>query len=227
MKYLIFFAALVFGSLIAEAQKELPANQIQKKDKLLIQKKIHRANMYIPLKVDTSVTLSLSRQKLNYFKQNKIDLAEKGSELIENYNAPVLLNISPKPSSDFSPFSPDNGQQEIISQRINENEGFEIKYADGSIKILEYDGTTFISPDGQISRTSYMQVSPVIPPSLPDDEDQVNFLQKVSDELLGILSEALNNDSASIANFNIGDGPNIYENINRRIRFLNYINQQK
>lgn len=214
MKWFFLFVTIVFSGLTVSAQLK-KVNSVKSHKAVVMPstvKVISKANFKNPQNEDTTITITLTRSKFEYLVQEHFDFSKEASKMIENYK-------------DVDPF--DNRNKKIVSQRILEDEGLEINYADGSKEILYYGGRILISADGRKSEIGYMQVSPVIPPSLPDDENQVIFLEKVSTELLDILSGWLNSDSASIANFKKGDGSNVYENINRRIRFLNYIRQQK
>ncbi|MBV5313606.1 MAG: hypothetical protein JZU47_09945 [Prolixibacteraceae bacterium] len=230
-KSLLIITIILFSDIMVPAQvnkitKEKSVKTPKTEVALPPMKVIPKQNLFILAKRDTNITIHLTRSKLDYFRQNKIDLSLKASELLENYNDLILLDIKPTPSSDLST-SPVE-QPIVIAQHILEDGGFETEYADGSKKIQYKSGYTMIFPDGRQMRASYMTVSPFIPPTTPDDENQTRYLQNVSDALLSLLSEFLNNDSVSITNFKKGEaGLNIYQVINRRIEFLNYINQQK
>jgi len=169
---------------------------------------------------DTTITIKLTKRKFDYLIQNHVDFARTASELMENYISPILI---------VSPVSSNSGDQKIISQRINEDGRFETIFEDGSKKIYEESGGyTIISPDGRNLSVRYVQVPSFVPPAPPDDADINMYLQNVNDGLLSILSDLLDNDTISISNFQKGDeNLNIYEIINRRFKFINYINNEK
>jgi hypothetical protein len=211
MKFFILLIIIVFSNLSVAAQKKMNTTSMQKK---------MTAKTILFPKKDTTITIKLTRRKFDYLLQTHIDFAGTASELMENYIIPV---------STISPASSDTGKQEIISQRINEDGRFETKFADGSKKIYEESGGyTIISPDGRGLFVRYVQVPTFVPPMLPDDVDVIKYLQNTSDGLLSLVSDLLNNDTISIANFKKGDANlNIYEIINRRFKFINYINSEK
>ncbi len=93
----------------------------------------------------------------------------------------------------------------IISKKILDNGQCEISYSDGSKKLLYAGGYTIIAPDGRKSSVSFVSVSPFTPPNAPDDPDMAQYLQNLSNTLLSMLGELLNNDQESIANFKKGD----------------------
>jgi hypothetical protein len=223
---LILFAVITVPAQVSKVKTEKSVKIPKTEVAPSVIKVLPKQDLFVLAKRDTTLTIHLTRGKLDYFRQNKIDLSLKASELLENYNAPILLDIKLTPSSDLNPSPTD--QPKVIAQHILEDGGFETVYADGSKKIQYKSGYTMIFPDGRQMRASYMTVSPFIPPTTPDDENQTRYLQNVSDELLSLLSEFLENDNVSITNFKKGEaGLNIYQVINRRIEFLNYINQQK
>jgi hypothetical protein len=203
----------VLGSLTAIAQ-DRPAIKLQRKQgAAIIQGQNAILTNRISQFVDTTITIKLTRKKIDYFKQNNLEIANTATEFLGNYIHTVSLDTS---------------QKEVVSQRILEDGGFEQTFSDGSKKILYRGGYTIISPDGKKMSASYMSVSPLIPPTPPADENLKKYLQNVSDELLSILSGLLNNDDSSIANFKKGDANlNIYEIINRRIVFIDYCNKQR
>ncbi|MFA5329132.1 MAG: hypothetical protein WC384_15160 [Prolixibacteraceae bacterium] len=220
MKWFLLVATIVFAGLTVSAQhkkvnsvKSPKVEGIPSSVKIISSKKLAISQI-----ADTTITIRLTGRKLTYFKQNHIDIAKTASGLMENYE-------ETKPAETASEVITN---PKITGQRILEDGSFETSFEDGSKKIQYKGGYTMIYPDGRQMRASYMSVSPFIPPMPPGDEDLTKYLKNVSDALLSLLSESLNNDSISISNFKKGDtNLNIYLMINRRIEFINYINQQK
>ena len=231
MKHSLLIIAILLAGISASAQVyRVKKEKLVKTPKTELApsglKVITKPDNFVLAKRDTTITIYLTHGKLDYFRQKKIDLSLKASELLESYNAPILLDIQPRPYSDSSPSTPE--QPKIIAQHILEDGGFETVYDDGSKKIQGKGGAIMISPDGKQLKTMYMTVPPFVPPTAPEDENQARYLQNVSDQLLNLLSMYLDNDIVSISNYKKGeDGLNIYQVINRRIEFLNYIRQQK
>jgi len=211
MKFFILFILIVFSNLSLSAQQKMRATSFDKK--------VFSKTLMISQK-DTTITIKLTKRKFDYLIQNHVDFARTASELMENYISPILI---------VSPVSSNSGDQKIISQRINEDGRFETIFEDGSKKIYEESGGyTIISPDGRNLSVRYVQVPSFVPPAPPDDADINMYLQNVNDGLLSILSDLLDNDTISISNFQKGDeNLNIYEIINRRFKFINYINNEK
>lgn len=161
---------------------------------------------------DSVITIRLSRNTFEYYRQNNIDISAKASKLLE--------------SSRKVPT--DSNKLKVVSKRITEDDGFEVTYSDGSKKISYKNGFTMITPDGIAKKYSFMQVSSYVPPSPPNDPNEIKYLQNLSISLLSLLSDLLNNDAASISNFKLGDANlDLYQAINRRLRFIDYVNSKK
>lgn len=166
---------------------------------------------------DTLIPVRLTRASFNYFVQNNIDISAQVSTYLEQYRSgtATMNNVT-------------DTNKTIVSQKILEDDGFEITYSDGSKKILYSSGFTLIDPEGRARKFSFMQVSTFAPPSPPNDPDVIQYLQNVSATLLSFLSDLLNNDAASIENFQKGDASlNVYQIINRRFKFIDYITSAK
>ena len=199
---LIISSILLYISFNAKAQNELLINKTLKRPTHF--KAVNKANNY----TDTLITIRLTKSKLNYLKENQIDLSSTASELLANYSV-VKLDTTPL---------------KIVSQKILKDGGFETVYEDKSRRIQYKDGFTFITPEGDATKALYSQVPTFAPPSDPNDPDIVRYLENIHNELSNFLLELLDNDAESISNFEMGDsGLSIYQKINRRFELISYL----
>ena len=199
---LIISSILLFFSFNARAQNELLINKTLKRPTHF--KAVINANNY----TDTLITIRLTKSKLNYLKENQIDLSSTASELLANYSVA---------KSDTTPLK-------IVNRKILEDGGFETTYEDGSRRIKYKGGSTFITPEGDEFKSLFVQVPTFVPPSDPNDPDIAQYLDNIHNELSNFLSELLDNDAESISNFENGDtGLSIYQKINRRFEIINYL----
>lgn len=212
MKYIFGMLMAMNSYFIAEGQakvmqKPASANTLAKKVKVSYTFK------------DTLIPVRLTRAGLNYFVKNKIDISTKVSNYLEQYRSgTVPINTNTVPDTNRT----------IVSEKILEDGGFETTYSDGSKKILYSNGFTVIDPQGRARKVSYIQVSTFAPPSAPNDPDVIKYLQNVSATLLSFLTDLLEQDAVSIANFQKGDANlNLYQVINRRFRFIDYVTSNK
>jgi len=203
--FLLIFAMLYVGFNALAQQQKITNKEFERPAQL---KTFKRINLY----TDTLISIRLTHSKLNELKEKKVNLSTKASELLSNYDE----------------VSPEENQPKVINQKILENGGIETTYDDKSKRIKDEGGITVISPDGETMKMLFLQTPPFEPPTNPSDPDIVKYLTNVHDGLSESLSELLENDEESIANFQNGDsGLNIYQTINRRIAIIEYLISQQ
>ena len=166
----------------------------------------------VNLKKDTLLPIAISHKKLNSLLQNNINLSAKASAFLENYT---------NTEDDIAP-------AKVVSVRILRNSWVETVFSDGSKEIQTGSGYMKISAAGDTLRYLMAQVQSFVPPSMPTDPNINTYLQNVSITMLNLLKELLNNDQNSITNYLAGEANlNLYEIINRRFKFINYVINNK
>lgn len=205
MKAIILISAMLFVGFSALGQQKMSNKKILKRPTNFKIANIN--NIY----TDTLITVRLTHAKLNELKKKNVNLSTKASEYLTNYAA----------------VSPDENQPKIVNQRILEDGGIETTYDDKSKRIKHEGGITVISPNGEEMKMLFLQTPPFEPPTDPSDPDIVKYLTNIHDGLSESLSALLENDEASISNFQSGDaGLNVYQRINRRIAIIDYLISQ-
>lgn len=115
-------------------------------------------------------------------------------------------------------------QETGVKRRILENGTVELRYPDGTIKLIYNGGFTVIQPDGTVRSASYIQIPPTTPPQLPADERIGNYLNWQTESLLDLIKQILNYDNGSIENFLEHENKitqSVYEKMYIRTSYLN------
>ncbi len=117
-----------------------------------------------------------------------------------------------------------SGGNEVVSIKLLDGDKVETTYADGTRKIDNNGGYVIIYPDGKTSLVEMIQTPFLVPPTLPDNKDINQFLLNTNERLSNVIAGLLRNDPQSLTLLNNGDALlNIYQLINRRLKFLNSI----
>ena len=112
-----------------------------------------------------------------------------------------------------------------ISRRVLDDGKVEIRYSDGSGKLLYDGGYTNISPDGAQSSVLFSTHAPAaIPPSPPAGSLEQVWLEYHSEQLLNTLSRLVGFDQNSIDNYLAAEGEaSVYDRIAKRRRTVDYL----
>lgn len=206
MRTFILISAILYVGFNALAQqKKINTKEFKRPTQ---QKTFKKITLY----TDTLISIRLPHSKLSELKEKKVNLSTKASEFLSNYDA----------------VNQEEDQPKIVSKKILENGGIETTYDDNSKRIKDEGGMTFISPDGQMTKSLFLQTPPFEPPADPNDPDIVKYLTNIHDGLSESLSALLEHDEESISNFQNGDsGLTIYQKINRRIAIIDYLISQQ
>lgn len=116
----------------------------------------------------------------------------------------------------------------VVNRKILDDGKVEITFSDSSKIIKSRGGIIKISPDGHKVILTFLSTPLLVPPALPSENSITAWLDQVNKSLLELIQFRLNNDAVSIANFQKPESSlKLYEIINRRIEFINYLNTEK
>jgi hypothetical protein len=179
---------------------------------------------------DITITIKVTNSKIAYLMQKNIKLDSIASELIRKYTVPIDSNIL------FFSVSPEIFKatakiqsSSIVSKQITNNGDFEIIYADGRKVVWHCDPSKedilHYEPRNDTGKWVFIStnVASLHAPK-PTDNNYLNeYLLYVNTALTDFIYILMNEDASFIGNFKKNDtGLNLYENIFRRLDFINW-----
>lgn len=133
----------------------------------------------------------------------------------------VIDDLSPAVENDSQ-----TSQETGITRSILEDGTVELRYPDGTVKLITQGGYTIIHPDGTTSMVLAINKPPTTPPELPKDEKISAYLEWQTESLLHLIKEMLNYEEESIENFLNHErevAQNVYQKMYIRTSFINML----